>query len=307
MSASHSRAFGSSDERDLALLQELLQPPRLDIDDAAHVLALQSVEQNDLVDPIEEFRTEARTHLRHHQVAHLVGVLAVGLRHQILGAEIRGHHDERVAEVDGAALAVGQPAVVEHLQQHVEDVRVGLLDLVEQHDLIGPPPHGLRERAAFLVTDVAGRRADQPRHRMLLHVLRHVDANERVLVVEQELGQGLGQLGLADPRGPQEHERANGPVRVLQARARPTNGSRDRLDGFGLPDHAFLDLLLHAQQLFALAFEHAIDRNAGPARDDLRDVIGGHRLVDHGARAPAPRPSPASMVLSRFSISGMRP
>ena len=36
-----------------------------------------------------------------------------------------------VLEVDRAALAVGQPAVVEHLQQHVEDVRVRLLDLVE--------------------------------------------------------------------------------------------------------------------------------------------------------------------------------
>ena len=34
-------------------------------------------------------------------------------------------------EVHGAALAVGQPAVVEHLQQDVEHVGVGLLDLVE--------------------------------------------------------------------------------------------------------------------------------------------------------------------------------
>ena len=31
-----------------------------------------------------------------------------------------------------AALAVGEPPVVEHLQQHVEHVRVRLLDLVEQ-------------------------------------------------------------------------------------------------------------------------------------------------------------------------------
>ena len=37
----------------------------------------------------------------------------------------------RVAEIDGVALAVGQPAVVQHLQQDVEDVGVRLLDLVE--------------------------------------------------------------------------------------------------------------------------------------------------------------------------------
>jgi hypothetical protein len=42
-----------------------------------------------------------------------------------------------VLEVDRAALAVGEAAVVEHLQQHVEHVGVGLLDLVEQHDAYG--------------------------------------------------------------------------------------------------------------------------------------------------------------------------
>ena len=105
---------------------------------------------------------------------------------------------ERIAEVDGVALPVGQTAVVEHLQQDVEHVRMRLLDLVEQDDLIGPPPHRLGERAAFVVTDIARRRADQARDRMLLHVFRHVDADQRVLVVEQIVGQRLGQLGLAD-------------------------------------------------------------------------------------------------------------
>ena len=106
-------------------------------------------------------------------------------------AEVRGQHDQRVAEVDRAALAVGQPAVVEHLEQHVEHVRVRLLDLVEQDHLVGPPAHRLGQAAALLVADVAGRRADQPGDRVLLHVLGHVDADHRLLVVEQELGERL--------------------------------------------------------------------------------------------------------------------
>ena len=73
-----------------------------------------------------------------------------------------------------------------------------LLDLVEQDHLVRPPPHRFGERAALLVADIARRRADQPRDRVLLHVFRHVDADQRVLVVEQECGQRLGQLGLAD-------------------------------------------------------------------------------------------------------------
>ena len=45
-----------------------------------------------------------------------------------------GHHDDRVREIDGVAVAVGQAAVVEHLQQDVEHVAVGFFDFVEQHD-----------------------------------------------------------------------------------------------------------------------------------------------------------------------------
>ena len=135
--------------------------------------------------------------------------------HQELGAEVRGHDDQRVAEIDRAPLAVGEPAVVEHLQQDVEHVRMCLLDLIEQHDLVGTPPHRLGKRTALLVADVARRRADQPRHRVLLHVFRHVDADERSLVVEQELGQRLGELGLADTSRSQEHERSDRPMRIL--------------------------------------------------------------------------------------------
>ena len=99
----------------------------------------------------------------------------------------------RVLEVDRPALAVGQAAVVEDLEEDVEDVRVRLLDLVEQDDLVRPAADGLGQLAALVVADVAGRRADQPRDGELLHVLAHVDADQRGLVVEQELGERPGE------------------------------------------------------------------------------------------------------------------
>jgi hypothetical protein len=148
LSASHARASGSSVRRELALLQELLQPGELDVDDRAHLRALQAVEENDLVHAVQELGPEVSPHHRHHLLAHGVGVLALGLVHEILGAEIRGHDDERVAEVDRAALAVGQPPIVQDLEQDVEHVRMRLLDLVEQHDLVGPPPHRLGQAPA---------------------------------------------------------------------------------------------------------------------------------------------------------------
>ena len=138
--------------------------------------------------------------------------------HDVLAPDVAGHDDDRVPEVHHPALAVGEPAVVEDLEQHVEDVRVRLLDLVEEDHAVRPPAHRLGELAALLVADVARRRADHPRHRVLLHVLRHVEPHHRALVVEEELGQGPRGLGLADAGGAEEDERAGRPVGITQTR-----------------------------------------------------------------------------------------
>jgi hypothetical protein len=55
---------------------------------------------------------------------------------------------------------------------------------------------------------------------VLFHVLGHVDAYERLVVVKHKLGQGARELGLADAGGAQEHKRGNRAVGVGDAGAR---------------------------------------------------------------------------------------
>ena len=71
------------------------------------------------------------------------------------GADVRRHDQHGVAEVDRAALAVGQATLVEHLQQDVEDLGVRLLDLVQQDHAIRPAADRLGQLAALVVADVA--------------------------------------------------------------------------------------------------------------------------------------------------------
>ena len=123
--------------------------------------------------------------------------------------EVRGHDDDAVAEVDPAALGVGQVPVLQDLQEDVEHLGMRLLDLVEQDDAVVLAAHGLGQLAALVEADVAGRRTDQPRHVVALHELAHVDLDERVLTAEHELGERLGELRLADAGGPEEDERAD--------------------------------------------------------------------------------------------------
>ena len=113
----------------------------------------------------------------------------------------------------------------------------------------------------------------KPRDRVLLLILAHVDADHRVLVVEEELGERARQLGLADPGRSEKDERAERAIRVLQTGARAPNRVRDRDDRFVLADDALVQTRFHAQQLLDFAFHQAADGNARPLADDFGDVF----------------------------------
>ena len=168
---------------------------------------VQLVEDDHLVDAVEELRAEVVLQrlvhlLLHPLVGHGLARLGEADRRlaQVGGAEVGGHDEHGVLEVDRAALGVGEAAVLQDLQQRVEDVGVGLLDLVEEHDRERLAAHRLGELAALLVADVAGGRADEAADRVLLHVLAHVELDQGALVAEEELGERLGELGLPDAR-----------------------------------------------------------------------------------------------------------
>ncbi len=183
-------------EAEVHLREALLQRGELDARDLLDVLLAERVEHHHLVDAVHELGPELVLHLGHHRELHHL-VVASGHALDHLRAEVGGHDEHGVLEVDRAPLAVGEAPFVEHLQQHVEHVGVRLLDLVEQDHRVGLASHLLGELPALLVADIARRRADQPRDRVLLHVLGHVDADEVVDRVEQELGERLRQLGFA--------------------------------------------------------------------------------------------------------------
>ena len=122
------------------------------------------MEHDDVIDAVDELGPEVLLHDLHHRALHALVVALAGQLLDHLRAEVRGHDDDGIAKIDRAALAVGQPAVIEHLQQHVEHVLVRLLDLIEQHHRIGPAPDRLGQVAALFVADIAraALRSDAP-------------------------------------------------------------------------------------------------------------------------------------------------
>ena len=92
---------------------------------------------------------------------------------------------------------------------------------------------------------------------MRLAILAHVDAEQRVLVVEQEAGERLGELGLPDAGRAKEQERADWAARIAEARARAADRIRHRHDRLILVHHPRVQRLLQVEQLVRLLGEDA--------------------------------------------------
>ena len=140
---------------------------------------------------------------------------AVGRLGEIGRARVGGHDQDHVAEVDLLAVVIGQLAVIHDLQQHVEQVRMRLLDLVEQQHAMRMLVDAVGQQAALVEADIAGRRADQPRDRVALHVFRHVEADELDAERRRKL---LRDFGLADAGRAGEQVAADRLFRLAQAR-----------------------------------------------------------------------------------------
>src|SRR5690554_3124419 len=116
-------------------------------------------------------------------------------------------------EVRLAAVVIRQPTVVHHLQQQVEYLGVGLFNLVEKQNTVWLFGDRFGEQSALVVSDIARRSANQPRHGVPLHVLRHIEPYQ---LDPHDSRQLTCYLGLADPGWARKEEAAHGLVGGLE-------------------------------------------------------------------------------------------
>ena len=67
---------------------------------------------------------------------------------------------------------------VEDLQEYVEDIRMGFLDLIKQDDRIWMPADFFRQLAALFIARIAGGSAYNLGDRILFHIFRHINPDQ---------------------------------------------------------------------------------------------------------------------------------
>ena len=188
-----------------------------------------------------------------------------------------GRHDQNdVAEVDLLAIVVGQLAVIHDLQQHVEQIRMCLLDLVHQHHAVGMLIDAVGKQAPLIEPDIAGRRPDQPRHRVALHVFRHVETQQLDPHGQRQLP---CHFGLADTGRAREKVAADGLFRLAEAGAGQFDRRRNPVDRRVLSvDHA-LDCHIEMFQHLRVVLRDRLRWNTGHGRHRTLDFLDPDRLA----------------------------
>src|SRR5882757_9809964 len=165
--------LGRNLQRDLSICKETFEILEPQVDDVRQLIFSKWVEDDDIVDTVEELRTELLTQLIHHTTPRLFKAIFIAgpRRSKMRCAHVRGHDEHSVLEVNGAALAVCEATVIEHLQKDVEDIGMCLLYLIEEDDGVRATAHSFGELTALVIADISRRRSDQTCDCMLLHVL----------------------------------------------------------------------------------------------------------------------------------------
>ena len=207
------------------------------VEQRAHGGPLERAEDDDPVEPVHELRAERGADGARCRRSRTTARKARTRRRATheRRADVGREHDHAAPEVDDAALEIGEPPVVEDLEEEVENGLSRLLELVEQDHRERVLPDRGDQRCPVRL---GGRVGEQPVERLRRLVLAHVEADEPVRGAEEELRERLRDLGLAGACRADEEEHAERPSGIGDAGLDHRDALDDAVDGLRLLEHA---------------------------------------------------------------------
>src|SRR5882757_6630897 len=119
----------------MALFQPPAQAGKLYLDDLFQLLLAQRMEDDDLVQPVQKLRPEGLPQFTEYGVLHAAILLSferTPIFKHLMASDIGGHDHNDILEIDRAPLSVCQSAIVQNLEQRIEDVVMRLFYFIEQ-------------------------------------------------------------------------------------------------------------------------------------------------------------------------------
>ena len=175
--------------------------------------------------------------------------------HDVVAAQIGGHQNHGVTEVDFPPFAVAHKAPVEHLIEQVHHVAMRLFHFVEQHHAVRAFAYRFGQHAALTVADIARRRTFQLGNGMRFLIFRKINGDKGFFTAKQSVGQCERSFGFTGAAGAGQQEY---PLRAVLRREAGLSRPQPLCDGAerrALPDNAVFKTLFHTEQVALLVLE----------------------------------------------------
>ena len=149
--------------QELLLLQTSVEFFQHQVNNGGDVLLGQWFIKDNFIQTVEKLRTEGLFQKLIDLFLRLRGNFSpfVDSFQQNGGTQIRGQDDDGILKIHRPALGVGNSAVIQDLQQNVEDVRMRLFDFIKQEHRIGLSADGLCQLSSLFIAYISGRRPNQ--------------------------------------------------------------------------------------------------------------------------------------------------
>ena len=208
--------------------------------------------------------------VRVRRCVHPPEVMALRILHQLLAAKVGGHDDDGVLEIHCSSMGIGESSIFEDLQKQVEDVVMCFFDFIKEDDAVGFASDRFRCPPSSKPTYPGG----APIRRETACFSMYSDISIRIMFCSSsnKILPGIGQFGLADPGGSEKDETAHRPAGVIDPGSGTDHGIGNRIqppavrppDGADVPE---------AGAVFTFSFHHPPNGDAGPSRDDFRNIL----------------------------------
>ena len=113
---------------------------------------------------------------------------------QILGTNIGSKDDNGILKIYSTPLGISDTAIIQYLQQYIKYIWMCLFYFIKEDNAVRFTAYSFCQLATFIIANITWRRSDKTSHRMLLHVLTHINTHHIGLIIEQCLCQCLCKL-----------------------------------------------------------------------------------------------------------------
>ena len=111
------------------------------------------------------------------------------------------YDDDGVLKINLVTCTICQYTIIKDLKHKVLNIRVSLLNLIEEDHGVGASFHFHRQLATLVVSDISGGSTDQSRDGVLLHEFTHIHTDHGILCAKELLGEHLREIRLTDAGG----------------------------------------------------------------------------------------------------------